>query len=192
MNVICSLLSLQSFAIDNENLRQIFQDTENRIRSMALVHEKLYQAKNLSNIDLGEYLQDLAKSVMANYQVKTRAVALRADVHSILVNIETAMPCGLIINELVSNALKYAFPEGREGIITLTVHKSTDGKIDLRVADDGVGLPADLDIRNTESLGMQLLTNLAENQLQGELELSREPGTEFRLRFLEQDYGKRI
>jgi PAS domain S-box-containing protein len=188
LNVVCALLSLQSAQHDNEVVQLAFQEMENRIRSMALVHEKLYRAKDLSNIDLGEYIQDLAVSIMANYRLLQERISLLIKVASLTVNIETAMPCGLIINELISNAMKYAFPEEREGTINITLQTTQDGKIDLRVADDGVGLPPDVDIRNTESLGMQLITSLAENQLKGDMELHLEQGTEFRLRFQEQDY----
>jgi PAS domain S-box-containing protein len=183
MNVICSLLSLQSSYIDDAKIEQLFQETQNRIRSMALVHEKLYQTQDLSNIDLGEYIADLASSVMANYHVTREKISLILAVESIMVNIETAMPCGLIINELISNALKYAFPEARTGTIGITLRKTPDGQVDLRVADDGVGLPPGVDMRNKETLGMQLIANLAEYQLHGELELHNKQGTEFHLRF---------
>jgi two-component sensor histidine kinase len=192
MNVICGLLTLQSSYLDDDHTRQIFQETENRIRSMALVHDKLYQSKDLSKIDFGEYITDLANSLMANYQVSKEEISLRLEVENITVNIETAMPGGLIINELITNALKYAFPAERKGTISVSLKKSTDGAIDLRVADDGIGLPPDFDMRNTTSLGMKIITNIAEIQLQGTLELHKDRGTEIRLCFHEPHYEIRI
>jgi hypothetical protein len=117
---------------------------------------------------------------------------LHLDLQSVIVNIDTAMPCGLIINELTSNAIKYAFPGGRKGTISIFLSSTADDDIELRVADDGVGLPSELDVWNSEPLGLRLAINLAKNQLQGKWEVRREPGTEFRINFRELDYKPRI
>jgi two-component sensor histidine kinase len=117
---------------------------------------------------------------------------LNLDLDSIIVNIETAMPVGLIINELVTNAIKYAFPEARKGTISIVLRPGSNGDIELRVTDDGVGLPPEMDVWNTDSLGLQIVTNIVENQLRGKIELRRRQGTEFRIFFRELDYKERI
>jgi PAS domain S-box-containing protein len=192
MQVICSLLNLQSARFNDPQLKLAFQDTGNRVRSMAMVHEKLYQTKNLSHIDLKDYIKDLANFLLVNYLAEYGKISLHLDLHSVIVNIETAMPCGLMINEIVSNAIKYAFPGERKGTISILLSSTKDRDIELRVADDGVGLPPELDIWNSDSLGLKLAINLAKSQLQGRLEIRREPGTEFRIIFRELHYKPRI
>jgi len=186
--VVCSLLKLQSNRLKDPQLLQAFQDTGNRIRSMALVHEKLYQSKDLSHIDLKDYIKDLASFLLATYKTRSAKISLHLDLHSVIVNIETAMPCGLIINELLSNALKYAFPEGRGGQISIYLQSTDDHDIELKVADDGVGLPPEIDVWNTASLGFTIIAGIATQQLKGKLEVRRDQGTEFRFLFRELDY----
>jgi two-component sensor histidine kinase len=192
LQVVCSLLNLQSARVSDPQILQAFQDTGNRIRSMSLVHEKLYQSKDLSHIDLKDYIKDLAHSLLLNYQMESGKISLQLDLQSVIVNIDTTMPCGLMLNEIISNAIKHAFPGGRKGTISIFLSSSEDGDIELRVADDGVGLPSELDIWNTDSLGLKLINNLAESQLQGKLAVRREQGTEFRLLFRELNYKPRI
>jgi PAS domain S-box-containing protein len=183
LQVVSSLLRLQSIRVTDPQLLGAFEDTINRIRSMAMVHEKLYQSKNLSHIDLKDYIQDLAKFLLKSYQTESGKIALHLDLHSVIVNIETAMPCGLIINELISNAIKYAFPGTRRGTISIYLQSTTDRDIELRVGDDGVGLPPALDIWKTDSLGFIIITGIGTKQLGGKLTVRRHPGTEFRLCF---------
>jgi PAS domain S-box-containing protein len=192
LQVVCSLLKLQSVRFSDPQLLGAFEDTGNRIRSMALVHEKLYQSKDLSHIDLKDYIKDLANFLLSNYQTEYGKISLHLDLHSVIVSIDAAMPCGLMINELVSNAIKHAFPGERKGMISIFLNSTQDGDIELRVADDGVGLPPELDVWNTDSLGLKLAINLATSQLQGKLAIRREHGTEFRLLFRELDYKPRI
>jgi PAS domain S-box-containing protein len=192
LQVVCSLLNLQAARCSDPQLLQAFQDTGNRIRSMAMVHEKLYQSKDLSRIDLKDYIKDLANSLLINYQTEYGKISLHLDLQSVIVNIDTAMPSGLLLNELISNAIKYAFPGERQGTIRIFLRSTADGDIELRVADDGVGLPPELDVWNTDSLGLKLIMNLAANQLQGKVEVRREQGTEFCIIFRELDYKPRI
>ena len=183
LQVILSLLFLQERYIKDESYREMFKDAQNRIRSMALIHEELYKSENLAKIDLDSYIRRLANSFFRAYET-TGKIALKIDVKDVSISITSAIHCGLIINELISNSLKYAFPGGREGEITITLRRIED-KIELAVSDDGIGIPEDLDFRNTESLGLQLVTTLVENQLQGEIKLNRAEGTEFQIKFNE-------
>ena len=155
---------------------------------MSLVHEKLYQSKDLVNIDIGDYIRILANSLMASYTRKAGLVSLDINAENITIGIDAAIPCGLVINELISNSLKHAFPQDRKGKICVTMKKSkVDEKsnYDLTVSDNGIGIPEDLDIHKTDTLGLQLVTTLVEHQLQGELDLKRTEGTEFHIRFSE-------
>ncbi|HIE26267.1 TPA: PAS domain S-box protein [Candidatus Poribacteria bacterium] len=181
MQIISSLLSLQRREISDEKLSAMFKDSQNRIRSMALIHEKLYQSENLANIDFTDYIEDLAHSLFHAYAGRGK-IALKIDVEDISLSIDSAIPCGLILNELVSNSLQHAFPGEQKGEIKIVL-RSIENDIELIVSDNGIGMPDNLDFRNTESLGLQLATTLAENQLQGKIELDRTEGTEFRITF---------
>jgi two-component sensor histidine kinase len=192
MQVICSLLKLQSSRFSDPQVLQAFLDTGNRIRSMALVHEKLYKSNDMSNLDLSDYIKDLAYFLLVAISTENEKITLHFDLHPVIVNIETAMPCGLLVNELISNAIKYAFPEGRKGTISICLRPTTDRDIELRVADDGVGLPPDLDIWHTNSLGFKLITSIGQNQLKGKFEVHRDQGTEFCITFRELDYQPRV
>lgn len=181
LQIVSSLLSLQSTYIKDEQLREIFKESQNRIKSMSLIHEKLYKSEDLTSISFSDYVRVLAHDLVRSYGASDR-ITLTIDVEDISLGIDTAIPCGLIINELVSNSLEHAFPDGREGEITVTL-RSFDSGIELIVADNGVGIPEDVDFRNTESLGLRLVTILAEDQLQGSMSLQREGGTAFRIAF---------
>jgi PAS domain S-box-containing protein len=165
MQIISSLLELQLDSIPDERSRACLRESQNRIRSMALIHERLYQSKNFSSIDLGEYISDLSHFLFNSYMVETERVSLNLNAGNIYLDINRAVPCGLIINELISNSLKHGFPHGRSGEISVRV--SSNGRcITLQVADTGVGMPAGLDFSNTETLGLQLV-NLLARQLRG-------------------------
>ncbi|MDH4028262.1 MAG: GAF domain-containing protein [Nitrospirota bacterium] len=194
MQVITSLLSLQSEYIQEKRYVDMLNDSKNRIKSMAIIHEKLYKSKDMSNIDFRDYVTTLANNLFSFYEAASRNVLLNIRVEDVSLGIDTAIPCGLIINELLSNCLKHAFPEGRKGEIDLTLVPADIERrsgYDLIVSDNGVGLPEGLDIRNTKSLGLQLVMTLAEHQLQGKLDLDRSGGTSFHLHFNEVNYTKR-
>ena len=161
----------------------MFKDSENRIRSMALVHEKLYQSKDFSSIDFKGYVKSIANLLIRNYSVNPDKIKLNTRIEDVSLELDNAIPCGLIINELISNSLKYAFPKDREGEIKIVLRAINSHEIELTVSDDGIGIPAEIDARETESLGLQLVYILAENQLEGSIELDRESGTAFRIRF---------
>jgi two-component sensor histidine kinase len=148
---------------------------------MALVHEKLYESEDLAKIDFAEYVRSITHYLFSLHEMSPR-VRLNVDIKDILLDVNTAIPCALIINELLSNSLKYAFPEGIEGEICIQLSSDKDGKFTLIVEDNGIGFPKDLDFRKTESLGMQLVIMLVE-QLEGTVELDKSKGTSFTITF---------
>jgi len=193
MQIISSLLSLQSKDIEDERALSLIKNCEDRIRSMSLVHEKLYLSEDLSSIDFHDYMKDLSARLFQVHRVDSRVLSFSSQIKDVSFNIETAIPLGLIINELISNALKHAFPEGKKGSIAveLTQDKKTEEYI-LTVTDDGIGFPEVTDYRNTETFGLQLANMLTAEQLHGTMELDRTKGTSFRIVFKEQKYRKRI
>ena len=192
MQIISSLLSLQSRYIEDEKALSLINNCENRIKSMSLVHEKLYLSKDLSEIDFHDYMKDLSARLFQVHRVDSRVVRFSSHITDGLFNIETAIPLGLIINELISNALKHAFPEGGKGNIAVKLTKNTKPEeYTLTVTDDGIGFPEGMDHQSTETFGLQLVEMLAE-QLHGTMELDRNKGTSFKIIFKEQEYRKRI
>jgi two-component sensor histidine kinase len=183
LQVIISLLALQSRAVKDDKIAGALQDSQSRIRSMALIHEQLYRSGELSRIDYRAYLRSLTEELLRSYSSDTDSVSLEMDVDEIYLGIRTALPCSLIISELVSNCLKHAFAGEDRGQIKVTLRRLTDGKFRLIVADNGQGFPSDFDYRNSESLGLRLVTNLVELQLHGKMELGANQGTQFRIDF---------
>ena len=184
MQVISSLLNLQSRQIKDPEVLEMFRESQRRIRSMALIHERLYQSSDLSRIEFSQYLRNLATHLFHSYKADSSRIRLKIDAEEVFLNINTAIPSGLIINELVSNALKHGFPEGRSGELDIDLHRVEGDGYVLQVKDDGVGFPEGLDFRKTGTLGMQIISTLVE-QIEGRLELSRENGTAFRVEFNE-------
>ncbi len=182
LQIIISLLNLQSGYIKDEQTLKTVKDGQNRVRTMALVHEKFYQAEELSEIHFGEYTEKLCQFIFQSYSDRTDRVRLKINSDNIKFDMDTAMPCGLLINEVVSNALKYAFPDGRSGEVAISIKALPGSKVELFIGDDGIGLPPDLDIDRTETLGLQLISALA-GQLDGTLEVTGNGGTAFRVQF---------
>jgi PAS domain S-box-containing protein len=182
LQVISSLLDLQSQYLNDSVMLEVFRESCNRVRSMALVHEQLYQSKDCARISCVEYFQDLTNYLCRVYGVNANKISLQLEVDQINVNINTAIPCGLIINELVSNALKYAFPNGLQGVIKVAFCSLDINQFLLIVKDNGIGFSKDLDFNRVKSLGLQLVRVLT-NQLQGTLEIDHNGGTEFRIQF---------
>lgn len=181
LQVVSSLLYMQSEYIQDPQSREMLKESQERVKSMALVHEQLYQSKDLARIDFAEYIRDLATDLFRSYGVNPDAITLKINVDDVLLGVDTAIPCALIVNELVSNSLKHAFPEGRAGKIRIGFH-SDDTKSTLMVSDNGVGFPEDLDFRSTQSMGLHLVITLTK-QLKGAIELDRRRGTTFRIAF---------
>ena len=185
MQVISSLLDLHSINIEDKNILNVIKEVQNRIKSIALVHEKLYQAKDLSDVNLKDYITDFADMLLKSYDGSKGRISLKVDVDDIFLSLDTITPCGMIISELLSNSLKYAFPGNRKGKITIQCHSTDDGEVKLRISDNGVGLPERLDFRNTKTLGFKLICKLAEDQLRGTIELEGRKGTAFLIKFRE-------
>ncbi|MBI4699132.1 MAG: PAS domain-containing protein [Nitrospirae bacterium] len=182
MAVISSLLRLQSRYVKDEQYSEMLNDSINRINTMALIHDKLYRSNDLARIDFNYYLDGMIDNMITSYGLKSREIALEKNVEDITLGIDVAIPCGLIVNELVSNALKHAFPGNRKGAIKVALHINKQDDIELSVRDDGIGIPEDFDFTHTGTLGMNLVNSLTK-QLQGKIELHREKGTEFRIIF---------
>jgi two-component sensor histidine kinase len=180
LQVVSSLLSLQSDHVQDLQALESFRDSQNRIRSMALIHEKLYQSPDLARIDFAEYVRNLATFLFHAYGADSQVTRLKIQTDDVYLGVDDAVPCGLILNELVSNALKHAFPGGRSGEISIGLGESDSGRMILEVSDDGVGFPPDQDPHSSESLGLQLVTTLV-SQLDGTFEFDRRTGTKYRI-----------
>lgn len=185
MQIISTLLKLQLRNTDDETTKALFRESQNRILSMAMIHEKLYQSEGLHKIDLKEYIDDLSREVFTSYGLDAERIALRANVEDIALGMDTAVPCGLILIELLSNSLKYAFPEGRRGEIVIGLQAEGADHFTLTVADDGVGLPKTIEIASLSSLGLRLVSDLATYQLEGALRFGAGPGTRVDVTFRE-------
>lgn len=177
LQIIASLLNLQSRYIKDESTLAAIRESQNRVKAMALVHEKLYRSEDLSRIDLNEYLKFLGTGLFQFYDARSRGIRFELDVSVVEVDIGTAIPLGLILNELISNSLKYAFPEGRTGVVAISIRKE-DHTLTAQFRDDGVGIPESVDWRETPSLGLRLVNTLVD-QLNGTIELDRNAGTHF-------------
>ncbi|WP_424359027.1 ABC transporter substrate binding protein [Methanocella sp. MCL-LM] len=181
LQIVSSLLNLQSNSIRDEKTRAVFQESQNRIRSMALIHEKLYRSDDLSRVDFGDYLRSLATDL---YRVSAdpSKIRLSLECEEILLSIDTSIACGLIVNELITNSFKHGFPGGREGQVIVSLHRTAEGYVTFTVSDDGIGLPEGFTVENAPTLGLQLVTTLVE-QLEGRLEVDSGSGATFRVTF---------
>jgi len=185
LQIISSLLNMQADLLANQDARAAFDESQRRVRSMALIHDQLCNDPGSAELDFGEYATSLAGELMAAQGGPSGAVRLRLEADPVRLSVDQAMPCGLILNELLTNALKYAFPDGRAGEILVALHCSEGGRVALRVADDGVGLPAGFDWRHSESLGLRIVDILT-RQLNGALVFPPGRGADFTLTFAKQ------
>jgi two-component sensor histidine kinase len=175
-------LSLQSRGVLDEETRQKFKESQNRVHSMALIHEQLYQSPSLSQINYPQYIRQLAAHLFRSYRVSSSRIELQTNIDDLQLSVDIAVPCGLIINELVSNSLKYGFPNGRAGVIRIELRRQPEGRTLLTVADDGVGMPKEVGFWNTQTLGLRLVGTLVK-QLEGSVEVDRSRGTSVRVIF---------
>ncbi|NEP11047.1 MAG: PAS domain S-box protein, partial [Symploca sp. SIO2C1] len=190
--VVCSLLELQTDSTEDMEVIKVLEESQYRIHSMALIHEKLYRSDNLDQVNFGEYLESLLDNLLSSYGYDEERIKFELNIDPVLLNIETANPCGLIVNELITNTFKHAFPKSRtNNKLWLGLHQLPDNQITLIVKDNGIGFPGDIDFRNTESLGLQLVCTLTE-QLEGTIELEHCDGTSFQLKFSELHYRRRL
>ena len=189
MQIISSLLNLQSRYVEDEEAVDVLKESQNRVKSMAMIHEKLYQSEDLTQINFADYIQSLVSNLLYSYNIKSGHIKPVLEVDDVNLNIETAVPCGLIISELVSNSLKYAFPDGMKGEIFVSL-KLVEEMYELIISDNGIGLPDNLDLKHIESLGLLLVTSLTE-QIDGEITIKSIKGAEFKIRFKELKYKER-
>jgi len=191
LQMISSLLSLQAGNSDDPRLRDVLSECQNRVRAMGLTHQLLYEHKDFSRVDLGEYLGRLVQLLLSTYRARSRHVALQLVLppERHYISLGKAIPCGLAVNELVTNAFKHAFPDERHGEITIALETPAEGEISLVVADNGVGLPPGFEPGAVKSLGLRLVPLLAE-QLHGSLAVAGGPGSRFSLRFAADDESK--
>jgi len=181
MQIVTSLLNLQAQKATDDRSMEMIKDSENRVRSMALVHENLDESNDFSRIDFRLYINSLLEYLLGAYGVGSDAIRTRVEINDIFLELNAAIPCAQIINELVTNSIKYAFPGGRKGEISIELSKNGAGYV-LTISDDGVGIPSQYNIGSATSLGLQLTGALA-SQLKGTIVLDRSSGTRFTLRF---------
>ena len=182
MQIVSSLLRLQSAKAEDKKTQEIFRECQNRISTMAIIHEKLYQSKDLAKINFAQYIDRLAVHIYHSYGVDSNIIALKTDLEEVFLDLNRAIPCGLIANELLSNSVKHAFPEGKKGEICIKLYSDKKGTISLVVSNDGIGFPKDIDFRKASSLGLQMVNDLT-RQIDGTIELDRNGGTSFKVEF---------
>ncbi len=190
LQVISSLLRLQAAEIQDPAMAALFYESQERVRAMALIHEQLYRARNLAQVDFASYLRRLTEHLGQSYRAEETLIQLRVEAADVSLPVDCAVPCGLIANELIANALKHAFPSGRRGSVLVRLD-AQGGRTVMSVRDDGVGFPKETDFRSARSLGLQLVCSLAD-QLGGTLELKRDRGTEFVISFVADDGTSRV
>ena len=182
LQVISSILNLQSTYINDEKTLSILRESQNRVKSMSFIHESLYRTKDFNSIDFSEYIERLSKNMVYSYQYSKNRILLKLDIDKVFLSLDISIPCGLIINELLSNALKYAFPENKKGKILISVKEAKKARIEIKVEDNGVGFPKDIDIKKGESLGMLLVNTLVE-QIDGNIKVRSKEGTKYLITF---------
>lgn len=189
LQIISSLLNLQAGFTADKKTNEILEESKNRVKSMALIHEKLYQSKNFSSLDIREFIEELIKNLFNSYGIESLAVNMELSIDNINLNADQAVYLGLIVNELVSNSLKHAFKPTslddngeQQKKIFISVQKNSDNGYSIKIGDNGCGFPENIDFKNTESLGLQLVMSLVK-QLEAEIRLNNNSGTEFLIKF---------
>lgn len=189
LQIIASLLNLQSRCIADARVQESIKETQSRVRAMALAHEQIYRSDNISEIDLNSYLNYLTKQIFHLHNIQRHRIGLTVSRSDVMANLDTVIPVGLIINELVSNSLKHAFPDDRKGTISLTCTPQGTEQLRLVYADDGAGMPAGFDWKNPETLGLRLVNGLV-SQLNGTIVLEPGEGTSFVIEIMKNSAGK--
>ncbi len=183
MQMIGSLLTLKASYTKDRKVSEVFEEMKDRIHSMALVHEKLYQSESLYSIHLDDYVKDIVNSLQSSYAATSANILIKTDLEEITVPLETAIPLGIVLNEILANTFKHAFPGDSDGEISISLCKAGKGLISLRLSDNGTGLPDNYDPGTAESLGMQLIFSIVENQLKGEISYSGKRGVSWEINF---------
>ncbi|MFW9257313.1 ATPase [Nostoc sp. KVJ20] len=182
LQIVSSLLQLQSQTLKDPEVIKVLRESQNRIESISLIHKNLYTSANIGQIDVADYIHNLAASLLISYQIWPGRIGLETDIDSVSLNVDQAIACGLVINELISNALKHAFPNQQAGTISIAL-RNIGNSIEMTIRDNGIGLPDNLDWKNTDSLGLSLVYDLVIEQLEGDITLERNHGTGFKIQF---------
>lgn len=183
MQIIISLLNLQSYQIQDEEAKQLFEEAQARVRAMALAHEVIYQSESISMVNLADYLPQLCQSLLGAHNLPTRQILLVTNLSKIELELSRAVPCGLVVNELVTNSLKHGFPAGGKGEISLAARLDDDQEVILEVSDTGKGLTDETDFKNPNTLGLRLVRLITEQQLNGRIEYDHRDGAFFKITF---------
>ena len=183
MQVMISMINLQCEKIEDKHICDELNKIADRINSMGLVHDQLYTSKDFLKVDIHEYINRIAQNLFVSHGMDSAKISLKIGQSDIALSLDSAISCGLIMNELITNCLKYAFPENRKGEIQVAFGYLGDGRLEMRVSDDGVGVPANFDFRDSDTLGIKIVKALAEHQLGGTVELDHTNGTKFLIRF---------
>jgi two-component system, sensor histidine kinase PdtaS len=185
MQVMISMINLQCEKIEDKQICDELDKIVDRINSMVLVHDQLYKSKDFLKVDINKYIHRIAQNLFVSHGVDTAKISLKIGKSDITLSLDSAISCGLIITELITNSLKYAFPENRKGEIRVEFGYLSDGQLEMRMSDDGVGIPANFDFRDSDTLGVKIANALAEHQLGGTVRLDSTNGTKFLIRFKE-------
>jgi two-component sensor histidine kinase len=191
LQIVSSLLNLQVRGVKNDVALETLRDTQGRIRAMALLHETLYRESNAGRVNCSIYFSHLCAHLCRAFGQMGERVRVRTEIATMELGIDVAIPCGLIINELVSNSFKHAFPDGRRGEIMVRLHIEAEGRIVLSVGDDGIGLPPGADYQQNSTLGAKLVTGLAK-QIAGTLEVKSDHGTMVQVNFIDPEKGRQL
>jgi PAS domain S-box-containing protein len=183
MQVISGLIELQSAQITDPAILRLFQESYNRIKTMSLIHESLYRSNNYAHLDFSAYLSDLVSYLFTSYGRSTDDITVDIHLEKTKLPLDIAVPCGLIANELISNSLKHAFPQGRHGTISIRLTKREGNEWEFVVSDNGIGMPANLDVKTASTFGLQLIRGLADHQMRGKVEFRQGNGTTVVIRF---------
>lgn len=192
MQVVSSLLILHSKELESEDAKAVFKDVVNKIGAMSLVHQKLYESKDLSNINLADYIGDLVSLLMKSYGMSAERIEIALDLQAATTLIDTAVPCGLVVSEIVANSFKHAFPDGRRGRIGISLKQAEEDYIEIRISDDGVGLAEGFQVGVNGRMGMKTLFNMVNHQLRGSIQLSSTGGVAYTVRFKGNLYDQRV
>lgn len=192
LQVISSMLKLQARHAGGKELEDLFVEGQNRVKTMALIHENLYRSEEMASVSFKSFINDMARGLFRAFVVDPYRISFVTEVEDVRLNMDTSVPVGLIVNELLSNSIIHAFPGERTGEIRLSLRALESGEFELSVSDNGEGMPPGFDLRKPASLGMSLVKNLAEEQLNGRIKLSAAGKTEFVVRFRELSYTDRF
>ena len=190
MQIICSMLSLQSRYIKDEDDKELFLNSQNRVKSMSLIHEKLYRSDDMTSVNFKDYIRSLSALLISSYRKDHTLVTIKSESKNVFLDIGSAIPCGLIINELITNSLKYAFPDSRKGTISISLEEDADKNKILTISDDGIGMALDTNLETSETLGLQIVDALT-SQLHATVRIDTKKGTKFIITFRELENGFR-